>query len=715
MVEGEVRVEAGAVIEASLASRSISPDSGGFVYLFAPKVQNDGTIITPAGETMMVAAQAVQLVANSYPDAGRSSTPENFRGVGVDTAGAGVGGSLFRVWRLDGPETGKISEPGSVINNGLIDAERGVVILNGDNVTLGSAGIIRADTSLTRNGRVFLDAFLKLTMQGMVQILPVENGETIPQSAVANFEPGSVEMRGRTIDLEPGSLIVAPGASVDARQPAGSRLYPPEIELPELPTRIYMAPGSVIDVSGLTGVTLPMSANLLTLKPFGNEFADQPLQRQGPLRGQDLTIDIRDSGTFNGMPWIGTPLGNFSGFAGNVPRTVSQLLTTGGRVSLSVGGGGDVILRQGSTVNVGGGYVQYEGGVVNTTKLLTADGRVVDIARASPLDTYIGVAGTSTFEHARWGPTVSETFADPLIVRGQFEPGYIEGRDAGGITLDAARYVLDGTFYAGAISGENQRILGKKPAEATANTIASNPYALPRSGYLAFAGLNNLTIQNSIAPLAGDFTVDTALPEDRVANTLLDATMLTTASFGKISANFTGQLRVEENAVLAVVPGGTISLAGGSVDIAGQLIARSGAITIESTAHIAGDNLGPNTAFQPSDPNNPHIFDLTIRSAARLDTSGVWVNDKGASQQDVIGGAFIDGGSITLETHARTAACSTTACLELPGLGTRLFRQKRRSSISPETSSCLRAARSMSQVAGESDLSGSSRPIPTVR
>ena len=48
-----------------------------------------------------------------------------------------------------------------------------------------------------------------------------------------------------------------------------------------------MASGAAIDVSGLLDVQRPMSDNFLTFKPFGNEFADQPLQRNGALRGQD--------------------------------------------------------------------------------------------------------------------------------------------------------------------------------------------------------------------------------------------------------------------------------------------------------------------------------------------------------------------------------------------------------------------------------------------
>ena len=75
VVEGDVVVQAGAKITASLAPRTVSPDAGGFVYLLAPNVENRGTISTPAGETLMVAAQAVQLIANAYPDGFAAADP----------------------------------------------------------------------------------------------------------------------------------------------------------------------------------------------------------------------------------------------------------------------------------------------------------------------------------------------------------------------------------------------------------------------------------------------------------------------------------------------------------------------------------------------------------------------------------------------------------------------------------------------------------------
>jgi filamentous hemagglutinin family protein len=684
-VEGDITVEAGANITANLAPRSVSPDAGGFVYLFAPNVENRGTIIAPAGEILMVAAQAVQLIANAYPDgvpredaAVASST---FRAVGVNTILTGGqiqnGGEITDspiIWRTDGPASAQISSPGKVTNSGLLNAERGVVILNGDLVTNGSSsgpGVIRANTSITRNGQIYLDARLQLTLAGgSIQILPTENGETIPDSAVGNFAPGSVEMRGEVIDIESGALIEAPGAAVSIsgiNLPHGIGIYPDKIGAviaDQYFPRIYMASDSAIDVSGLQNVTRPMSDNFLTFKPFGNEFADQPLQRNGALRGQQLTVDLRQSGTLNGANWIGTPLANLAGYATGVPRTIDQLLTTGGNVTLSSPADGQIVLRQGSAINVGGGSVQYAGDSISATKLLTADGRIVSMSRADPLDSYIGIAGVYELQHPHWGNTTTETFVAPLLSGAAPEPGYSEGHDAGAINLVASAYVLDGDLYGGVTAGDRQRALGQRPSSG------DGALAMPSAGSLTLSGVNNLTLSANVTPLAGNFAVLTPLASGVLQTTAISTQKLSDAGFANISANFSGDLKVTRDANLVVASGGMIVLSGGSADIEGSLVAHSGTISVDSTAHISGDTLGnPGTAYKPTSPARSNTFDLLIGSTALLDASGVWVNDSGAAPADLTGGAFIDGGSVTLKTEARSAVCATSGCKTLPGLG----------------------------------------------
>ncbi|HTJ62405.1 MAG TPA: filamentous hemagglutinin family protein [Alphaproteobacteria bacterium] len=749
VVEGDVVVDAGATISTSLAPRTVSPDSGGYVYLIAPNVENDGTISTPAGEILMLAAQQVQLVANAYPAGGIGgvtptgiTTESTFRAVGPNMQLNPSNAAEIDPWRTDGNKGAEISTPGRVTNTGMLNAERGVVILNGDEVTNGAlfdstgaatqVGVIRADTSITRNSQIFLDARLKLTLSGgsSIQIMPDENGETIPQSALSSassdspsFVPGSIEMSGNTVDIESGGLIIAPGGNVAINGMPGTAnvtnpvAYPKTVqsivnrETREL-SRIYMAPDSAIDVSGLDGVTLSQSGNLITFQPFGNEFADQPLQRQGALRGQKLTVDIRAVGTLNGIPWVGTPLANVSKLAANVPLTIDQLLTTGGNVSLSSSQADEIVLRQGSTINVSGGYVSYTGGYVATSNLLTADGRIVNIANADPLLTYTGVAGVSVSEHPHWGATTTQTFVNPLLSQGVYQPGYVEGHDAGGITLgnpiQASTYVLDGRFYAGVVVGQRQAALGQRPDPTTANTDVATPTAMPSAGYLNLYGANNLIIAQNVAALADSFSVNSKLTDSYVATTQISAASLSLADFGQISAKFTGSLVVKQDATLEVTPGGSIELVAGSADIQGDLTARSGSITIETTS-----TLGGNALVDVTDPTPPGIFSLTVGPHAVLDTSGLWVNDTGADLNSEVGGAYVNGGSITLKTDTATVPCVSTACTSLPGLGTNAFVDTTANIVLDQGSHLDLASGGRVGLTGQLQTDSSGRPVGT--
>jgi filamentous hemagglutinin family protein len=705
VVEGNVTVDAGAAITTDLAPRTISPDAGGFVYLIAPNVENDGTIKTPAGEILLVSAQQVQLLPNVYAAGGQGTvnpsvtTVPTFRAVGPNLQLNPSDTAEIDPWRTDGVTTAEISNPGKVVNTGLLDAERGVIILNGDNVTNGALfdktgavtqiGVIRADTSISRNSEIFLDARIKLTIAdgSSIQIMPDKNGEAIPESAILNatstnpsFVPGTIEMSGNNVDIESGGLVIAPGGTVSVTGVPGSAATSNPVAYPSTVAaivagetrtlaRIYMGPDSTIDVSGLNGVTLPVSANLVSFKPFGNEFADQPLQRNGALRGVQLTVDIRNTGTIDGVPWIGTPLADVSKLAQNVPLTLDQLLTAGGRVNLSSSRADQIILRKGSTIDVAGGYVQYQGGMVSTTKLLTAGGQIVNIADANPLQTYVGVAGVSSLAHPHWGANTTQTFVNPLLSQGVYQPSYVEGHDAGGITrgnpAQSSTYALDGNFVAGVIVGERQAAGGVRPVAATANTDTATPSSMPSAGFLNIFGTTNLLLSDNVGVLANGFTVTSQLPAAYQTDTGISTNLLSKADFGRISLQFSGNVDLTAGSRLSVTTGGTISLKAGSADIQGDLVARSGSISVETTSTLAN-----NAPITLTSPEPPGLFNLTIGSHAVLDSSGLWVNDTGANLQQQVGGAYVDGGSISLKTDTAVQACASTACTGLAGLGT---------------------------------------------
>ena len=80
--------------------------------------------------------------------------------------------------------------------------------------------------------------------------------------------------------------------------------------------QIYLDAGAVIDAAGSTDINAPMSENIVAVQLLGAEFADSPLQRLGVLRGQTINVDIRQTGIYNGVGWVGTPVANASGYAG---------------------------------------------------------------------------------------------------------------------------------------------------------------------------------------------------------------------------------------------------------------------------------------------------------------------------------------------------------------------------------------------------------------
>jgi filamentous hemagglutinin family protein len=463
---GSITVQPGASITTSV----VGLDSPGFVYLFGANVTNAGTITVPAGEVGMVAARAIDLVPNGY-----SVLPSAV--LGTDSSGNALKfrGTEFRISQFAAsydPTTGApqggggyLSGTGVVTHEGLIVAPRGIVVMNGDRISIDSLhadatdptssivtdasggpvrGVISVDTSIGRNSMVLLRAATSVDMNGVISSLPYDDGTTLATggsagSTVQAFLPAYIEMSAQsTVTVGSSGLISAPSAQVAlrainlvTRQNAGiyqgAGLFDQggasgniQSGTRELPQTVLLASGATVDVAGLENVQLPASYNFISFQPRAGEFADMPLQRppfvsvgadgNGAVYGQTLWIDIRASGTrSDGTNWVGTPLADASGFVANVGRSIEQLMTTGGTVSLTTGltpnfvGAPGTVQTAGSVINVAGGSVNFLPGTVNTTRLLGIDGRMYSMANADPNMTYVGIAGQFTVDHSRWG------------------------------------------------------------------------------------------------------------------------------------------------------------------------------------------------------------------------------------------------------------------------------------------------------------------------
>ncbi|MEW6436323.1 MAG: filamentous hemagglutinin family protein [Pseudomonadota bacterium] len=669
---GDITIDAGANIQ--------SGDLG-FTLIAAPNVTNAGTIDASDGQILLLAGTAVTL---SFRETANTTDQMS---VSLEDSGS----NLY-----------------SLVNTGLITATTGNVTLEGYSVT--QDGVVAATTSISRPGSITLVAEDEMSgpvgdsiggrvgpvtfgPQSVTTILPDEDGETTTSSASATaaFQSGTISASGNSVTLEGdgqggGALIYAPSGSVSLVAIPDDFAHRASSD-PTVAGRVYIDSGAVVDVSGLPDVQLPISANFVTIGPINaNDLADDPLQQNGFLLSQTITIDSRITGTNpeTGQPWVGTPLIDAAGYVQDMPRTIDQMMINAGTIDLA---GGEVITAPGSVLNLTGGYINYQGGMVNPTRFLGADGNIYGAANANPLVPIIGIAGRFTVDHSRWG--VTETFTAPLLGGGYFEQGYIQGGNGGTLDIFASQFIaqtngvpsisttgatiLDGTVQAGAVTGLYQATNGQAPSggsfELNADTSLLNEVYTFTANAASLVPTGTQAIVIADQPdddtgLPGDFTADTSLltpdnrrlspadPSNILYTTTLSAEQLDAAGFSSISLKANGNsITVDPGAALTVAPGGTITFNAALETIDGSLIAPAGQISITAT----GATTTPFTALWP-DPTStapPIPGNITVGAGAVISAAGEWVNDANAATPT--GSQFINGGSITLTTDESSA------------------------------------------------------------
>ncbi|MBV8922063.1 filamentous hemagglutinin N-terminal domain-containing protein, partial [Bradyrhizobium sp.] len=666
-VAGNIVVERGASITANVRSDLVSTGSPGNVYLFGANVLNHGWISAPTGEVGMVAGRIIDLVPNGYsvlPTAvlgtDSSGNPLQFRGTEFTIS------PFASSYASNGyPGTGTsndgrpyLSGTGAVTHDGLIESPGGIVVMNGDKIAVNNPGVISADTAIDRNSFVMLRGATSVTMNGVITSLPFDDGASpLPTggssgSTVQSFKPAYIEMSAQnTVTVGSSGLISAPSANVSLRAISLSNpnLYLTTVtneagaqdhlfnqgqngvdtlsSATSLPQTVQLSPGATIDVSGLENVTLPATYNFVSFAPRA-EFADMPLQRPplgGPLYGQTLWIDIRASGIrSDGTSWVGTPLADASGYVSAVGRSIYQLMTKGGSVTLqtdlNTNSGGGRVQTAGSVINVAGGSVNFLPGMVPTTRLLGIDGRIYGMANADPNMTYEGIAGQFTVDHSHWG--IKETWSTGTQT---FSPGYTDGQPAGSVTVTTVNPSLLGTMYFGSVGGQRQIANGQ----------------LPNQGSLSLTTPSS--VQIGPAP-STDYITTSA------STTLLSADTLSGYGLSSLSIA-SNDLVVSSDSTLNLAAGGSFSVvAGGAIDIAGTVSAAGGSISLTTDHPTVGGKFGSGLFKEPLDPSSKAIVESVFVEGA-LDVSGRFVNDTGRFGSDMAGPAFINGGTISITTR----------------------------------------------------------------
>lgn len=551
--------------------------SGGRILILAPEVVNSGRIETPDGQTMLVGAKdKVYLYARDDSE---------FRNLLVEV------------------ETG-----GDVTNLGEILARRGNATLLG--LAVNQMGRVTATSAVNANGSIRLVARDGAEVDSTERVAVAQRGGAVVLGEDSRTEVLADDDGGRATDDQavPASVVEVTGHSVHIRRRAEIRAPAGEVritasgrpdsldEMPEVraggdsTARVYLDPQSVIDVSGLE-VEQEMSRNVIEVELRANELADSPEQRNGPLRGETIMVDVR----------TGTPLADTSGAEANITRGIDERSTHGGVVSIR--SEGDLVMSEGARVDVSGGGVRYRAGTIKTSKLVGVDGSLVDVADADPdrrYDSVLAARSTPGEEHA----------------------GYVDGKDAGRLEILAPKAQLHGEIAGGVRSGPYQREAPPRPGTLVINDPDLGTNIPATSGFGAAVVVGGI-------PVSATIGFEDAFPEETLM--AVKEAWLEDSGFGHFRIHSGERIDLPSAVSLQLTPGGSLGLfARDALRVDGAVTTPGGDIVLGTTNTTTGG-------------------DITIGPDAVLDTTGRWINDaRGVSPATPVDPLFIDGGRIAV-------------------------------------------------------------------
>jgi filamentous hemagglutinin len=607
----QVAVQAGAQLNAADQGR---------VLLAGQSVINGGNLTAPDGQVILAAGTKVYLQASSDPA---------LRGLVVEVDQGAPG---TQAWNQ---LTGSISAP------------RGNITMVG--LAVNQDGRLSATTSVAANGSVRLEADTHTTLTspsqgGTLTIGPHSDINILPElSSTDTATSGetqlqsSVTLLGEQVFLQGGS-IVAPGGNltalaasdpVGAAKPVtnGSAISGVDRD-PN--ARLRVDPGVSIDLSG-SQVSLPVTANLVAAQLRSAELADDPTQRNGPLHGQTVYVDARNPPS--------SQLANVSGEIAAIPQTVGQRTQKGGTAVFQ--SGGDVVFSSGASVNVSGGSSTYAGGVMQTSYLIGADGKLYPIATASPLLSYVGVLNpTFSQTYNKWG--VKDILPTPGL--STYQPGYVQGASAGSIQFAAPSMVLQGNLSAAAVNGLYQRTAST--AVSGGQLIIGLPGGSGASGsippidYLAPA----VQLTRSTFPIVT--ADDSPLPNPLTLNLPISYLTSSGITSTRIYSNY--DVTLPAGPLVSLPAGSSLGITAARVNVLASITDAGGSLSFQNVFNVGSADTSSGRSG------------VSIGDGVTLDTSGLWTNDfpMASAGGSAIAQTWQNGGTISMGASAPGALLS---------------------------------------------------------
>ncbi len=649
---GDVLVQKGAILSAPTSASSV----GGRMALIGPNVKNQGTISTPDGQTILAAGFETFFIEHD------SANP-TLRGLDVQVGRAAAAS-------------------GVATNSGLIDAPRANTTIAGREVN--QLGVISSSTSVDLNGSVNLQASYGALRvdngQGTINVTDTRTGLIeIGENSVTEILPeidsikkvvgtqlalrSKITMTGRNLHFGTDSIVLAPNADVTLKAGEWGLKSATDARLFVYGSgQVYFDTGATLDVAGTTDVFVDVAQNILSLEFRGAELADSPLQRQGPLRATTISLDIRKTGVYDGRTWLGTPLGDATGFANLIERSVAELTTAGGTVNIRAGN--SVVMQPGSKVDVSGGFIHFQGGMVKTTRVLS-DGRVMDIANATPDRAFTGIYdGTYSTSSPKYG--ISRTWTNPLALSGEyFDPGYVDGRAGGSIAITAASMALDGDLVGQTISGPRQRTATAAPKLSSLGLTfeKQDPAQISvADGFNTFNAYSptppSITFgTNTTLPSVGAFAVDAtgdaaALPASRLTQVILSPELFTKSGFGMLSVyNADGDIAIPADTKILTPARGGLTLTAANLSIEGQVNSPGGTLAFTASRATPYQDHKFSGDTKTADHQPLGRGTVTLAGTGVLNASGLIVDDRPLAAAPLTLPLAVDGGSISLRGY----------------------------------------------------------------
>ena len=487
-----------------------------------------------------------------------------------------------------------------------------------------------------------------------------------------------INAQGRNIHLGKSATLHAPGAKISFEAGNWSADTTPVFK--RSTGQIYLDQGSLIDVSGSTAIKVPVTQNIIELSMRGAEFARSPLQRTGPLRGTDLNIDVRRTGSVGDWQWIGTPLGDVTGYAALIEKGVGQLTLAGGTVDLKAGV--SIVTQGGSIIDVSGGFVEWQAGTTKTSRL-SSGGSIIDVSDATSDRIYEGIYSAKSFStSAKWG--VTKTFSNPLANSGEkLESSYLEGSDAGIVKMYAPSMALDGKISSETVEGPRQHrqtsssvgyegsrltakksLIGKPPKGGTLALEFTGDY-LEGTIYYKHSPLPpTITFRDgtSLAPV-GAFPTDggalgAILDPSRIASFVISPQELKENGISNLTIdNGDGDILIPSGVGITTCPGGSIVLKGKNVDVQGSITSPTGSIALTAYSISPYEYARSGITSLPTPGANRGL--VSLGASAALNVAGVNSDDSPTSNLNPLAAISRKGGSVLLEgLNVQTAAGS---------------------------------------------------------